>query len=669
MLSSLLKSPEPARPGPIAGYYPENEDKPSTWSDSIASPFQTLAARVLPYSTSELLEVVREIGSIENVFASMSQDQLEEQLHELKCRMHQSGLQRSLCVKAFALIREFAKRTLNLRPFDTQLMGGWSMLQGRLAEMETGEGKTLTAAITAATVAFAGIPVHVITVNEYLVTRDVESLAPLYTALGLSAGCVTQEMSPDECRKAYGCDITYCTNKQVAFDYLRDRLVLGGSRSQLRLKLESAYGEKGKIQQLMLRGLCFALVDEADSVLIDEARTPLILTRSVDSSKEHAGYREAMSIAATFKKSLHYHVIPNKHAIELDLAGQDKIAAAWSKDTSSIRSLRRCEELVTKALHALHLLCKDLHYLIRDGKIEIIDPNTGRTMPDRSWERGLHQMVEAKHGLPMTDSREQLGRITYQRFFSRYLRLSGMTGTAREVTPELWSVYRLPVQRIPLNRRSRRNRLQTRIYVTAQQKWAAVVDSVEKLHAQGQPVLVGTGSVAESELLSQKLMEAGISHRVLNARHDKEEAQIVAEAGKLHKVTVATNMAGRGTDIKLGKGVDELGGLHVLAACRNDSRRIDRQLAGRCARQGDPGCYQTILSLEDDLIGQNLPPILLQIIKNVQQRNTLLSQNLLLRLVQYAQGRVERRYRAARKAIDISDKRTARLLAFSGPME
>ncbi len=535
--------------------------------------------------------------------------------------------------------------------------------------METGEGKTLTATLAAATVALAGIPVHVLTVNEYLVQRDAAAMGPLYRALGLTVGHVTEDMTPEQRRAGYACDIAYCTNKQVAFDYLRDRLLLGNDRSQLRQQLESVYADNNRRGQFLLRGLCFAIVDEADSVLIDEARTPLILTRNVDSSAEHAAYKQALKMGRELKKGRDFSIETTQRSIKLTLAGQCRLAGCQLSAEGLWRNARRREELVGKALHALHLLQKDRDYLVHEDKVLIIDANTGRTMPDRSWERGLHQMVEAKESCTLTDAREQLGRLTYQRFFSRYLRLGGMTGTAREVSSEFWSVYGLQVQRIPLHRPSRRRELPTRIFASKQEKWAALTASVVRLRAVGQPVLIGTGSVAESELLSQHLASAGVDHRVLNARQNEAEAQIVATAGNKGQVTVATNMAGRGTDIPLADGVAELGGLHVIATCCNEAKRIDRQLLGRCARQGDPGSYQVLLSLDDELVRQNCRPALLKFLRRQAARGGRLSGKLSQYIIRRVQRSIERRHQEARRALSQHDRHIGRMLAFSGNME
>ncbi len=657
------------RPGLIAGWYPERGDRENGWLDRACNALLGRLTQLTGSQQTGLRRVIMAIGRQGASLTALDDTQLTRLLIDLRRQFRSQGLSDPLCIRAFALIREMAGRTIGKRHYDSQLAGGWILLHGRLAEMATGEGKTLAATLAAATAALAGIPVHILTVNEYLVERDAASMGPLYRALGLSVGTVTQDMAPEARRAGYACDITYCTNKQVAFDYLRDRLLRGNDRSPLRLQLESTYSENHRQGQFLLRGLCFAIVDEADSVLIDEARTPLILTRTLDSSVEHAVYQQALHLARQLENGQDFFLDPAQQGVQLSLAGQRKLEDLQRNAQGLWRNDRRREELVGQALHALHLLHRDRDYLVHENKVVIVDANTGRTMPDRSWERGLHQMVEAKEGCPLTDAREQLGRLTYQRFFRRYLRLGGMTGTAREVSAELWSVYALRVQRVPLHRPSQRRQLPSRIFARAEEKWAALTASVHHLQAKGQPVLIGTGSVAESELLSRHLTAAGIAHRVLNARQDQAEAEIVAAAGLRGQVTVATNMAGRGTDIPLGDGVAELGGLHVIAACRNEARRIDRQLFGRCARQGDPGSYQVLVSLEDELVRQQCHPLLSKWLHRWTTENGFFHDALNRYAIRQIQRGIERRHREARRALLQHDRQTSRLLAFSGNME
>ncbi len=535
------------------------------------------------------------------------------------------------------------------------------MLQGRLIEMQTGEGKTLAATLPAATAAMAGVPVHVITVNDYLVARDAEQLRPLYQALGLRVGTVVDGMDHAARRAAYDCDVCYVTNKLLTFDYLRDRMVRGGMGG-LRMRLDSLFGEQAIGDKLLLRGLCFGIVDEADSILIDEARTPLIISGrgdDVDDGDDPATWREALGIAAELRAPEHYRLRRGEREVELNNAGR----AAVDRLRPGHRpwgNRRQREELVRQALYAEHLLARDRHYLVTDGKVQIIDEYTGRVMPDRSWERGLHQLVETKEGCEPTPRNETLARISYQRFFRRYLRLAGMTGTGREVAAELWAVYHLGLALVPTHRPCRRRLLPTQVFADQDSKWRAVVEEIARLRSAGRPVLVGTVSVAASEALGERLTRADIPHHILNARQDGDEAATIADAGQPGQVTVATNMAGRGTDIRLGPGVAGQGGLHVIATERHDAGRIDRQLIGRGARQGDPGSARIIASLDDDLIvkgpwrwAAGLP------IAGIPAR-------ILLRV---AQGSAERRHGKVRRRLLRLDEQLGRLLAFSGRPE
>ena len=657
------------RPGLIAGCRPERSDPAPGWFDRFANGLKGRMLQFVVDRQGGLRKFAASVGRLGETFKGLDDSQLDHQLIHLRRQFRSEGLQQPLCARAMALIREVSSRTLGLRPYDTQVMAGWVMLQGQLAEMETGEGKTLAATLPAATAALAGVPVHVITVNEYLVERDARLMGPLYRALGLTVGFVAQSMSPEDRRAAYACDITYGTNHQLAFDYLRDQLHLGHQRSLLRMQLQSADSKAPLSSQLLLRGLCYAVVDEADSVLIDEARTPLIITRNVDSTDEHHAYRRALDMALQLKAGSDFYFEDGRNHLKLSRAGQQRLACMRSQGMGVWGNARQREVLIGQALHALHLLKKDRDYLVKEDKVVIIDANTGRPMPDRSWERGLHQMVEAKEGCPLTDTRQQLGRITYQRFFRRYMRLGGMSGTAREVGNEIWSVYGLRVKRIPLHRPSRRQAGPSRIYAHMEDKWAEVVHAVKACIQKGRPVLIGTGSVSESDGLSRILTAAGIRHQVLNARQDEDEAKIVGNAGRSGCVTVATNMAGRGTDIPLGEGVSDLGGLHVIAVCRNEARRIDRQLFGRCARHGDPGSYEVVLSLEDELIQNNCRPLMVRYLVRRTLNGRFLKDRLNHYFFRRAQRKVELRHRAARRALLCQDRHNDRMLAFSGNME
>jgi preprotein translocase subunit SecA len=521
---------------------------------------------------------------------------------ELRVALRRGGLSDELVARGFALVREVAQQTIGQRHFDVQVLGGHVLLQGMIAEMETGEGKTLTATLPACVAALAGIPVHVITVNDYLTQRDADWMRPIYRALGLSVGVVVHGQDPAARQAAYAADVTYCTNKELTFDYLRDRIVLGRQPSRIHLQLERLYGEAARSRRLLLRGLHYAIVDEADSVLVDEARTPLIISGGGGAPPGRETYEQAIELARRLVAGEDFVLEERERSVRITDAGRGHLAQLVAPLGGVWTGQRRREELARQALTALHLFHRDRQYMVVQDKVQIVDEYTGRTMPDRSWEQGLHQLIEAKEGVALTAPLSSQARISYQRFFRRYRRLAGMTGTAAELARELWSVYRLVVVRVPTNRRLRRVPQPERIYATADAKWWAIVDRVRALHAEQRPVLIGTRSVAASESLSALLAAEGLRHSVLNARQDHEEAAIVARAGAPGQITVATNMAGRGTDITLGEGVASRGGLHVIATERHEARRIDRQLFGRCGRQGDPGSYEAVVSLEDELV-------------------------------------------------------------------
>ena len=505
---------------------------------------------------------------------------------------------------AFALTREAAHRHLGLRHFPVQLLGGAAMLGGALAEMEAGEGKTLTALLPAVVAGLMGRPVHIVTVNDYLARRDAEQLCPVYNALGLSVGLVESGQEPQDRQRAYACDVTYCTNKELVFDYLRDRLTLGVRRARSRLLIDDLVGpERVRYpQRLLLRGLHFAIIDEADSVLIDEARTPLILSgRPGEGENDDALYHTALEIAGRLSAKVDFQIRADEKAIHLTPQGERRVAQLTAQLLGLWRVRRARDELVQQALSAVHLFRRDVQYIVTDGKVQIVDEFTGRVMPDRSWERGMHQMVEAKEGCAITGRRQTLARITYQRFFRRYDHLCGMTGTASEAAGELRAVYGLRVVRIPTNRPLRRTNLGTQVFAAAEPKWIAVVNSVRAATRANRAVLIGTRSVDASEHVGAMLTKAGLQPVVLNARQDRLEAEIVAAAGQPARVTVATNMAGRGTDIQLHPTVVAAGGLHVILTEYHESRRIDRQLFGRAGRQGDPGTYESIVALDDEL--------------------------------------------------------------------
>ncbi len=555
-----------------------------------ASPVRRLQLRAVASAVERHAPALREA----------TDEALREAIGALRLRLVRQGLTRANVVSSFALVREVGARTLGKRHYPVQVMAGFAMLRGGLAEMATGEGKTLAATLPAVTVALAGVPVHVVTVNEYLAGRDAQSLMPLYGFFGLRVGFTMPEQQPPERRAAYASDITYCVNKDLVFDYLRDRLGKAAGQTRSQRSLRRFLGGAANGSEALLRGLYFAIIDEADSIFVDEARTPLIISAERDAAQNAATWASALAVAGRLAPEA-YTLLERERAVFLTPTGRTAVEAACEGLGGSWRFRKAREELIQQALAAQHLYLRDQHYIIVDGKVQIVDEFTGRTMEDRSWERGLHQLIEMKEGLEPTNPRETIARITYQRFFRRYLCLAGMTGTGAEVAGELRAVFGLATVRIPTHRPLARRGLGERVFVRAAARWEAVVGRIAAMRDAGRATLVGTRSVEASEQLSGLLHAAGIEHALLNARQTAEEAAVIAAAGQTGRVTVATNMAGRGTDILLDPPVREAGGLHVILTEFHESRRIDRQLFGRAGRQGDPGSFESLASLDDEL--------------------------------------------------------------------
>jgi len=600
---------------------------------------------------------------------SMNDAQLESEIAKLRIQLRKKGLTDSLVIRSFAIIREVAGRELGMWHFDEQLLGGLAILHGNISQMQTGEGKTLTATLPVSAAALAGIPTHLITVNDYLTARDAELMKPVYQRLGLSVGIIVQGLTVTERQQAYACDIVYCTNNELAFDYLKDSIVLADKNQPIhlhasRLHTQFQSDQQGSLQKLMLRGLHFAVVDEVDSVLLDEARTPLVISgEEVRQQVQEQVYEQAMSLLSSLVEGEHYSILRQERQIEMTSLGEQHIleitqglGPLWS---GRVRRL----ELLRQALTALHLFERDKHYLIDEQKIVIIDEHTGRLMPDRTWEKGLHQLIEIKENCPLTAPRETLASVSFQNFFRYFHHLSGMTGTAVGCKEELWRVYELPIVSIPTHKVSRRKRIQSKVYSSDLEKWQAVIASVKAMQLIGRPVLVGTQSLAASEYLSERLEHEGIAHQVLNARQDKNEAEIVAVAGDRNKVTIATSMAGRGTDIKLSDIIESLGGLHVIITGLHDSSRVDRQLQGRCGRQGDRGSYEILLSLEDNVLTKSWSTNLKQLM-SFPIPNVVINW-LALRIIRYCQHRLENDHERLRKDLLRHDEQQRDLLSFT----
>lgn len=511
---------------------------------------------------------------------------------------------------ALAALREAARRRLHLHPFRVQILGVLALNSGYLAEMATGEGKTLTAGIAAVLAGWTRRPVHIVTANDYLVKRDAEWLAPLYEFAGVRVSFVTGGMPPPERTRGYQADVTYVTARELLADFLRDRILLDfldhPARRRVR-ELVQPVAVGRRLAGLALRGLHTAIIDEADSLLVDEAVTPLIISRPVPNTRLREATLQAREVSRALEAGRHYQVNARYREIELTRDGEAVAATACQALPGLWRGRDRRHDLVRQALSARELFHNGRHYVVADGRVVIVDESTGRPQPMRSWQQGLHQAIEAKEDVALSDPSETAARMSFQRFFRFFRHLSGMTGTAAEASTEFWRIYNLPVVRIPTNRPCIRVTWPERFLPTENEKWQAVLASIREVHATGRPILVGTRTVAASERLAELLRAEGLEFHLLNAIHHAEEATIVALAGEAGRITIATNMAGRGTDIRLGAGVADRGGLHVIATERHQSGRVDRQLLGRAARQGDPGSAQIFASAEDDLPQRFLP--------------------------------------------------------------
>lgn len=597
-------------------------------------------------------------------YGSLGDDELRTRTREAGGMLRRNGLSDDATMSRFlALLSEVSTRTLGLTPHPVQLEGVRVLLDGKLLEMATGEGKTLVAGLAAAAAALCGMPVHVVTVNDYLAARDADYIKPAMDFLKLSLGVVVKESSLAQRIEAYACPVCYCTNNELAFDYLKDSLQ---SQAQGRLseRVFSRYYQKSARR---IKSLEFAIVDEADSVMVDEARTPLILSEGIDRGIDDEVIERVMVYTQQLEPGDDFIVDHLRWSVALTDACQQKIESDFAQVTDGpllLRVLR--QELIIQALCAHYLYKPNEHYLVRDEKVEIIDEYTGRVMPDRVWSAGLHQMIEYKEHCPLTEPRLTVARITYQRFFRRYRNLAGMSGTVAEVSNEFWNVYGLAVYKVPTHKPCVRKIRPSQVFQSKTQKWQHLVRRVKDIHSSGAPILIGVRSVAAVEEVCESLSSAGLLFETLHAANDRYEAETVSKAGQRGKITIATNMAGRGTDIALGPGVDALGGLHVIMTERHDSGRIDRQLKGRCARQGNPGSFEIYQSLEDPLAQIIKPRFLLNIARLGLSKNASRFASYLLAK---AQLKLERQHSKTRESLLKSDHSEGDLLAFSGEPE
>lgn len=573
---------------------------------------------------------VQKINELSDAYRQMTDDELQGKTQEFKTRLTQGETLADLLPEAYALVREASERVLGMRHFDVQLMGGIILHQGRIAEMKTGEGKTLVATLPVYLNALKGEGVHVITVNEYLARRDAEQMGELYNFLGLSVGLVIHGLDYDERRAAYNCDITYGTNNEFGFDYLRDNMVM-------------------HVENMVQRPLNYAIVDEVDSILVDEARTPLIISGPVARAKDL--YTPMAQVVKRLREE-DYTFDEKLKTVSLTEEGSRHIEEMLGIDNLTDDTNMEIAHHVNQALKAQVIMKRDRDYVVNEGEVIIVDEFTGRLMYGRRYSEGLHQAIEAKEGVKIEKESQTLATITFQNYFRMYKKLAGMTGTAKTEEDEFRAIYGMDVVEIPTNKETIREDKPDIIYRTEMGKFDAVADQVEALYEKGQPVLVGTVSIEKSEHLSDVLQKRKVPHQVLNAKFHAQEAEIIAQAGQPKSVTIATNMAGRGTDIVLGEGVPDLGGLYIIGTERHEARRIDNQLRGRSGRQGDPGVTQFFISLEDDLIrrfgAESLPALMDRVGMDdeVPIENRMVS-----RTIENAQKRVEARHFDARKTV------------------
>ena len=583
--------------------------------------FKKLFASYSEKEVKRIIPTIDKIDALGQEIEKLSDNELKEKTNEFKRRLENGETLNDILIEAFAVVREASSRVSGMKHYREQLIGGTVLHQGRIAEMKTGEGKTLVATLPAYLNALSGKGVHVITVNDYLASRDAEEMGKLYGFLGLTTGVIVAGLNNEQRRAAYACDITYGTNNEFGFDYLRDNMVI--------------YKED-KVQ----RGLNFCIVDEVDSILIDEARTPLIISGAGDKSTDF--YKIADMFAKSLIAEKEYTVDEKGRAVMLTNEGMSKAEKVFNIENYADPEHLALQHYITQALKANYYMTLDKDYMVKDGEIIIVDEFTGRLMEGRRYSDGLHQAIEAKEGVEIQRESKTLATITFQNYFRMYNKLSGMTGTALTEENEFREIYNLDVIAVPTHRPIARVDHSDLIYLTVKGKYNAIIEDIIETNKKGQPVLVGTTSIEKSELLSSMLTQRGIEHKVLNAKYHDIEAEIIADAGHVGRITIATNMAGRGTDIKLGEGALEAGGLKIIGTERHESRRIDNQLRGRSGRQGDVGESRFYISLEDDLMRIFGSERIQGVVEKLGlQEDEAIESNLVTNAIENAQKRVE----------------------------
>lgn len=600
----------------------------------------------------KLLKQAEEIVHQEKIWEEKSTTELQKELLQFKeiFQRQKKGYEKHLPT-ALAALREAAYRCLKLRPYKVQIAGSLALYRGFVAEMATGEGKTLTATLTAVIHGWTQKPCHIITVNDYLAQRDAQKHEAFYSFCHVSVGYVTSVMDTAARRASYAKDVVYTTSKEIVADFLRDRLIMGNLQQRGRRQVKSLFSNLSSLDRnIVMRGIHTAIVDEADSVLIDEAVTPLIISRPQPNIPFIEACKTANSIASYLKEGEDYIVDQRLKRIDLTPEFEERLLKQ-REEQPMLKGPGRRKEFIRQALHAKEFFHLDKQYIIHEGKIVIVDEFTGRLMHQRSWQSGLHQLVEAKEGLEITAPSETLARLSFQRFFRFFKHLSGMTGTASEASGELWHIYGLPVVTIPFNKDCQREQYSQKVFSTEKEKWDAIITEIEECHKSGRPVLVGTRSVQKSEYLVDRLERMGYQCQLLNAVRNEQEADIIAAAGEGDAITVATNMAGRGTDIMLDSVARKSGGLHVIITECHESGRVDRQFFGRSGRQGDPGSARSFVSMEDELVIRYLTAPIRNSIQNLLKGKIPSSQMAAHRAVNSAQNKAQKIAYKRRKAV------------------
>ena len=621
---------------------------------AIATVFNTGRKMVGHLRLKQWNKVVPQIKSQQDRYVNISDTQLRKESLALRYRAKSGDSLEKLLPEAFALVREASKRALGMQHYEVQLLGGIAMHNQSIAEMQTGEGKTLTATLPMYLASLTGRSVHLATANDYLARRDAEWMGPLYGMLGVSVGVIETQMPRAQRARSYQSDVTYGTAKEFGFDFLRDRLLLRRTVDGSADLLGGMLGQKQSVggDKTIQGDPYFCLVDEADSLLIDEARTPLIISAmpGEDYNTTIQTYHWAAESVDRYEEDTHYEYDYQKKTVTLNADGRRVVREISKPVELAAVGMFDLYEHAERAIKVAREFFLERHYVVRDGEIVIVDEFTGRLSEGRKWRAGIHQAIEAKENIEITVETNQAARITVQDYFLRYERLAGMTGTAADSARELKKIYKVNFVAVPTNRPAQRKRFQTSVYGTAEAKYLAIVEEVLQCHDRGRPVLIGTRSIDKSERLAELLRHRGVELKVLNANNLSAEAEIVMVAGQKGKVTVATNMAGRGTDIKLGEGVEQIDGLHVICTELHDSARIDRQLIGRCGRQGDPGTFHQFLSLDDDILLNGLGP---RKSKSLESRGADSDDvpHRLASLFRKAQAKVERKYFRQRQTL------------------